>query len=291
MNLWFSILLITVCAVFWDIGIVLQKKAADEIPKLEVLKHAGKSLGILLHSPKWVTGLAFSALGWGLFLFVLNYTPISLARIIQGSGFVILAVFSLIFLNHRLNIYEWIGVILVTIGIIGLGLSQTQGPAATSRISPERLILVSAVILSIPLSLLVIPRVLQFRIKEVVMYSILSGVLLGFGDIFTKSMLIMLDNRSAILGFLIFLPLLSGFYIFGVLFISKSYQKGRAILVTGISDFSSRIVTLFVGMYALGERLPKEIFLRDLRIGGITVIFIGTFLLSKFTAEKIAEHV
>ncbi|RKX84970.1 MAG: hypothetical protein DRP57_04800 [Spirochaetes bacterium] len=199
--------------------------------------------------------------------------------------------FSIIFLNHRLNIYEWIGVILVTIGIIGLGLSQTQGAAATSRISPERLILVSAIILSIPLSLLVIPRVLQFRIKEVVMYSILSGVLLGFGDIFTKSMLIMLDNRSAILGFLIFLPLLSGFYIFGVLFISRSYQKGRAILVTGISDFSSRIVTLFVGMYALGERLPKEIFLRDLRIGGITVIFIGTFLLSKFTAEKIAEHV
>ena len=172
-----------------------------------------------------------------------------------------------------------------------MGLSQTQGAAATSRISPERLILVSAIILSIPLSLLVIPRVLQFRIKEVVMYSILSGVLLGFGDIFTKSMLIMLDNRSAILGFLIFLPLLSGFYIFGVLFISRSYQKGRAILVTGISDFSSRIVTLFVGMYALGERLPKEIFLRDLRIGGITVIFIGTFLLSKFTAEKIAEHV
>jgi len=54
MNLWFSIILISICAVFWDIGVVFQKKAADEIPKLEVLKHAGKSLGVLLRSSKWV---------------------------------------------------------------------------------------------------------------------------------------------------------------------------------------------------------------------------------------------
>ena len=291
MNLWFSILIISVCAVFWDIGVVFQKKAADEIPKLEVLKHTGKSLGILLHSPKWVAGLAFSALGWGLFAFVLNYTPISLARIIQGSGFVILAVFSLIFLNHRLNIYEWIGVAFVTIGIIGLGLSGSPGTETASKISPVRLILSSAVIISIPLFLLGISRVFPVSIKEVVTYSILAGVFLGFGDVFTKCLLIMIDNRFIVLGFLIFLPLLSGSYIFGVLLISKSYQKGRAILVTGISDFSSRIVTLAVGIYALNEKLPKDILLKDLRIAGITVIFLGTFLLSRFTAEEIAEKI
>jgi len=26
MNLWFSILLITICSIFWDIGVVFQKK-------------------------------------------------------------------------------------------------------------------------------------------------------------------------------------------------------------------------------------------------------------------------
>ena len=61
------------------------------------------------------------------------------------------------------------------------------------------------------------------------------------------------------------------------------------ILVTGTSDFSSRIVTLIVGIYTLSEKLPKEITLRDIRIGGIVVIFLGTFLLSKFTVEEIAE--
>lgn len=290
MNLWFSIILISICAVFWDIGVVFQKKAADEIPKLEVLKHAGKSLGVLLHSSKWVVGLVFSAFGWGLFAFVLNYTPISLARIIQGSGFVILAVFSLIFLNHKLNIHEWIGVVFVTIGIIGLGFSQPRGVVTISRIIPEKLILATIVIISIPLSLLGISRVFPIHIKEVVTYSILAGVFLGFGDIFTKSLLILLNYGYIIPGFLVFLPLLSCFYILGVLLISKSYQKGRAILVTGISDFSSRIVTLVVGIYALSEKLPKDIRLRDLRVGGITVIFLGTFLLSRYTAEEIAEY-
>ena len=60
MNLWVSILLISICAIFWDIGVAFQKKTVDGMPKLEILKPARESFKILLHSPKWIVGLISS---------------------------------------------------------------------------------------------------------------------------------------------------------------------------------------------------------------------------------------
>ncbi len=47
-------------------------------------------------------------------------------------------------------------------------------------------------------------------------------------------------------------------YVTGFLVLSRSYQHGRAIFVTAVSDLASRLVAIVVGIGALGERLSAD---------------------------------
>ena len=68
------ILLITACAICWDVGVVWQKQAADALPKIEMGRKLFKIIKAFVLSRKWIGGLIISGLGWGLFAFALNYT-------------------------------------------------------------------------------------------------------------------------------------------------------------------------------------------------------------------------
>jgi hypothetical protein len=64
MSIWTAVFLIIICALLWDVGIVFQKQAVDRFPRKGSDMKSSASL----------------------------FTPVSVARGIQGSGFVILAV-------------------------------------------------------------------------------------------------------------------------------------------------------------------------------------------------------
>ena len=97
--------------VLWDVGAVLQKKAVEGLPptRLRVVS--------LMTSGRWMAGLLVTALGWGLYVFGLDRVPVSAARTITGGSYVVLALFSIIFLRTPLRLPEWIAVVLVTSGI------------------------------------------------------------------------------------------------------------------------------------------------------------------------------
>ncbi|RKY51435.1 MAG: hypothetical protein DRP89_09010 [Candidatus Neomarinimicrobiota bacterium] len=290
MSIWISILLITFCAFFWDIGVVLQKQAADKLPRLVIDRGIFKVLRAFITSKKWIGGLIFSGAGWGLFAFVLNYTPVSLARAIQGSGFVVLAFFSIFFLNHKLTIWEWAGVIICTGGIVALGVSESAGNQTPSEIIPSRLI--TTVVLSSVVCLLIYKAQKLFNcgFKWVVVFSIFAGVMLGTGDVLTKGILIETGKKFYAIGFGVIFPAMIFFYLLGLFFLSRAYQHGRAILVTAVSDFSSRLIAIFLGVYALGEVFPEEILYRDMRILGLAAVLSGTLLLGRFSGEEVGEE-
>jgi len=268
---------------------VLQKQAADHLPRLLMNKEIFKTLRAFVTSRRWMGGLISSGAGWGLFAFVLNYTPVSLARTIQGSGFVVLAFFSIFFLNHKLTIWEWGGVIICTAGIVLLGLSEPSGSRTPSEIIPSRLIIAVGLSSVVCLIIYEAQKLSKSGFKLVVLFSIFSGVMLGTGDVFTKGILIEMGKKFYVIGFGIVAPAMIFFYLVGLFFLSRAYQHGRAILVTAVSDFSSRLVTIFFGVYALGEIFPEDIFYRNMRILGLAAVLFGTLLLSRFSGEQVAE--
>ena len=281
-------MLITLCALLWDIGIVLQKLAVSEMPSIGVGRELPRTILTVLRSRRWVAGLAASAAGWGLFAAALTFTPVSVARSIQGSGFVVLAFFSLLFLRHRLSALEWIGVLLVTAGIVALGLGESGGGATVDRVSIARLLPAVLVCLAACAAVYSVRSLLQAHLPWVVVFSVIAGVLLGLGDVATKLVIDEIQDQApgaamAAAGLILVLS-----YIFGFLILSRAYQHGRAIVVTAVSDLCSRLVAIFLGVTALGESLAASPSLRYLEIAGYAAVLVGAVLLARFSGEELA---
>ena len=283
--------MITGCAVCWDVGVVWQKQAADTLPKLEVSRKLFKIIKAFVFSRKWIGGLVISGVGWGLFVFALRYTPVSLARSIQGSGFVILAFFSIFFLHHRLKAREWLGVIIVTAGIIALGFSESSESGTTSVMIPSRLIPAVAAVIAICFVVYAARSKFGFGFNWLVVFSIFAGVLMGLGDVLTKAFMDSISEKASIIALGLIPLFLILFYLVGFLILSRGYQQGRAIVVTAVSDFCSRLVTIFVGVFAMQEVFPQELLYRDLRLVGLAAILLGTILLARFSGEQLVEEV
>ena len=283
--------MITGCAVCWDVGVVWQKQAADTLPKMELSRKLFQTLKAFVFSRKWIGGLVISGVGWGLFVFALNYTPVSLARSIQGSGFVILAFFSIFFLHHRLKAWEWLGVIIVTAGIIALGFSESSESGTTSVMIPSRLIPAVAAVIAICFVVYAARSKFGFGFNWLVVFSIFAGVLMGLGDVLTKAFMDSISEKASIIALGLIPLFLILFYLVGFLILSRGYQQGRAIVVTAVSDFCSRLVTIFVGVFAMQEVFPQELLYRDLRLVGLAAILLGTILLARFSGEQLVEEV
>ncbi len=288
MSIWTALILISLCALLWDAGIVLQKQAVDRAPRISFGRSTSASLLALLKSGRWMAGLAASAIGWGLFAFALAYTPVSVARAIQGSGFVILAVFSLIFLRHRLSAREWLGVVLVTSGIVVLGIANSSSVRAPGELSLARLVPAIAACLLACAAAYAVPGLLRIRLPWVIVFAIMAGTLLGLGDVATKVLIGLLQRHG--FGF----PAVAAgvgliaFYVSGFLLLSRAYQHGRAILVTAVSDLCARLAAIFIGIAALGEGLAGDPRLRVLAALGYAGILLGAVLLARFTGEELA---
>ena len=292
MGVWIALGLITLCALLWDAGIVLQKTAVDRAPQLQLGRSVGTSVLSLLKSRRWMAGLAASAVGWGLFALALSAIPVSVARAMQGSGFVILAVLSVLFLRHRLTLGEWAGVVLVTGGIVALGVAASHA-SAEAAVSPGSLgVAVSICVLACVVAALLF-RSLQKGRGGVVAFSIIAGILLGLGDVATKTLLAILQGKGGVPSGLtagaaaVAAAGLVLTYSSGFVTLSRAYQHGRAILVTAVSDLCSRLVALFVGYAALGESLPASPVLRVCAVLGYTGIALGALLLSRFSGDQV----
>jgi uncharacterized membrane protein len=289
MSIWVALILITLCALLWDVGIVLQKLAVDRVPRIRFDRTFPAALRSLAGSGRWMAGLAASALGWGLFAVALAFTPVSVARAIQGSGFVVLAVFSLLFLHHRLSAREWIGAALVTTGIVALGMVESSSHGAQVALSLRRLLPALAACILVCAAAWAVPGLLRIGLPWVVAFSIVAGILLGLGDVSTKVLLDLLQRRGV--GF----PVaaagtgLIAFYVSGFLVLSRAYQHGRAILVTAVSDLCSRLVAIFIGISALGEAPSGDPRLRALAVLGYSGILVGALFLARFSGEELAD--
>jgi drug/metabolite transporter (DMT)-like permease len=289
MSIWVSIILITLCATAWDAGVVFQKQAADRLPPMTMGRELPRTLWAFVTSGRWMLGLALSAGGWGLWAYALTFTPISLARAIQGSGLVVLAVFSVLFLNHRLQAREWIAVIIVTGGIVLLGISEPQNQQTVSVIVPVKLALAVGIALAGCLLVYGLRAWLHTGFSWVVVFSVVSGVLAGLGDVFTRTLDVSLAAKAWLQALAVMLPALSVFYISQILLLSRAYQHGRAIVAIGVNDFSARVLAIFVGILALGESFPADPRLKLYRIIGLATVLIGTVLLARFSAEQFIE--
>jgi drug/metabolite transporter (DMT)-like permease len=277
-------LAIVLGTVLWDVGAVLQKRAVGRMP-------AGRlPVQALIGSAGWMLGLLVTAAGWGMFVFGLDQVPISAARMVTAGSYVVLAVFSTVFLRTPLSLAEWAALGCVTVGILLLGLQESS--AAAPVIPPTNRVILGAASIAV-LSLIVsfAPRLLKglSRASTVALFAFaaLSGLLGSVGDLLTKVFLALFQAQPvpvvsltlAAAGFIAFY--LTSFYM-----LSRAYQSGTVVGGVVVSDFFGRVGVLFLGSLVLSEPIGGPAGGGLLRAVGFLLVLGGSLLLGRFAAAS-----
>ena len=273
----------------WDAGAVLQKKAIDRLPPTR------PRVSALVTSAGWMAGLLVTGIGWGFYVFGLEKVPVSAARTIAGGSYVVLALFSMFFLRVPLRLPEWAAIVLVSAGIVMLGLGESARltPGATAFLAaPGRSVIAVGCVGLIDVGLSLAHRLSARRARSLlsplVVFAALSGLLSSVGDLCVKVFL----SAGAALPWLVAASAvgLVVFYLAGFYMLSRAYQAGTMVGGVVISDFFARAGAIVLGAVALSEPLAGQGTGGALRAAGFLLVLGGSLLLGRFSSSPVERQ-
>lgn len=289
MSIWAAIALSVLATCCYQIGMVMQKIAADRLPRLGLTLRQGEVYRAFLRSPVWLGGLAVTVAGWVFFLKALANAPVSIVQPALGFGLALLALFSVVFLHEQLRALEWGGVALMVAGIVLLGISSSGAPPEDAAVSLTALGVVSLVLLAVLAGTVRLGRAGR-GVPLPVVLGFGAGVLIGLAALYTKGLFLSLEAGLPWVAWLVFLPLMTVANLGGVWVQQAGFQQGRALIVVAMNAVTNKVVTIVGGMATLGELLPADATLSAARLAGFATILTGTVLLARFGGEQVAAE-
>jgi multidrug transporter EmrE-like cation transporter len=288
-SIWSAIALSLVATCCYQVGTVLQKIAADRMPRIELRVGQREVLVAFLRSPIWLGGIAVMTVGWALFLKAIANAPVSIVQPTLGFGLCLLALFSVVFLGERLRPLEWLGIGLMVAGIVLLGISGTQDSPRAVAVSTAMLLVLSVGMVGL---LGGSARLGQagLGVPSPVVLGFAAGVLIGLGALYAKGLFVSLEVGSGRLAWLVFLPLTLAANVVGLWVQQAGFQQGRALIVVAMNAVTNKVVTIAGGMAILGELLPGDGSLAAARVLGFVTVLVGTAILARFGAVAIGEE-
>ena len=276
-----------VAAVGFNVAAAFQKAAAVRLPKLSIPPQR-RVIRAFLTNRTWMRAFLLSMISEGCFLVAAANAPISLLQPILGTGLIVLAGFSVFYLEEKLSIGEWIGVFTLIGGLAMLGASAESGEVrGLEAVSWARLIGLTALLLALIFAAKKIEdrRPGRFSIELVV--GAAGGVMIGIGALFTRVMLLELKAGNVLLGTLLILFTMT-VMMSGVFTQQGGFQRGRAMTITTLLAVLNKVIAIFGGMFALGEVMPENAVNQGLRVTGLVALLGGTVLLARFSKRETA---
>ena len=288
MTIWSAIGLSLLATCCYQVGTVMQKVGADRMPRLQLRLGQRDVFRAFLRSPIWLGGIGVTIAGWVLFLKAIANAPVSIVQPVLGFGLCLLALFSVVFLRERLRPLEWTGTALMIGGITLLGLSAARESTHSLSVSTVPLFAVSFAMLALLAAAIPLARA-GFGVPPPVLLGFATGVLIGLGALYTKGLFLSLENGSAWVAWLVFVPLMLIANIGGLWVQQAGFQQGRALIVVAMNAVTNKAVSIVGGMATLGELLPAEPRLALARLAGFATILVGTAILARFGEADIGR--
>ena len=288
MSIWAAIALSVFATSCYQVGTVMQKVGADRMPRLQLRLGQRDVFRAFLRSPIWLGGIGVTIAGWVLFLKAIANAPVSIVQPVLGFGLCLLALFSVVFLRERLRPLEWTGTALMIGGITLLGLSAARESTHSLSVSTVPLFAVSFAMVALLAAAIPLARA-GFGVPPPVLLGFATGVLIGLGALYTKGLFLSLENGSAWVAWLVFVPLMLIANIGGLWVQQAGFQQGRALIVVAMNAVTNKAVSIVGGMATLGELLPAEPSLALARLAGFATILVGTAILARFGEADIGR--
>ena len=269
------IALIGTCSL--NIGFLLQKSEASDLPSIKGQKIL-ETLTLVLKCRKWLFGTLLTSTGWVLFLIAITLAPLSVIAPLNNAGVIVLVLFAILYLNEKLNFYEWFGLAAIISGVILIPIFSI--PQTTEiKTFDSSFVLLLTFLMIIGLSILGIIQNKLAPTKSGAFLGFASGITGGFGAVYTKVLSLVLDDLiSIIFVFSWFLV----FQLLSFLTLQTAFQRERATVVVPLFNSFSTLLPVVFGVLAFYETIPIG------QMMGIFLIVIGASALFQFSEPDIS---
>ncbi|MGC9781608.1 MAG: hypothetical protein HZR80_20380 [Candidatus Heimdallarchaeota archaeon] len=287
-----------------NIGLALEKKGANLLPKVEETT-LWQNIKNFFTNKFWVIGFILTNLSFVFLAIAMNQGTLSIVAPMQAVGLIVLAVFSFFYLKESIGITEIITFVLIVIGIVLLGVTNSDSETiyTLSEIN-QHFVKNSSIIYLVCISLipgiLCIYSLLKKHQFTGILFALTGGIYSGIGAIFTKAVFSAIDSanfRDTLIVALtswfwgIYFLVVITFNILSAILPQIAFQKNRAVVATPIFAVMALLTPFFGGVIIFSEWSGGLIWVTALRIIALVIITIGVLLLSySSTKTKVQEE-
>ncbi|HUT80188.1 MAG TPA: DMT family transporter [Candidatus Bathyarchaeia archaeon] len=287
-----------------NIGLVLQKKGASSLPKIEEVKF-WQNFKNFFTNKIWLLGFLLTVLAFGFLVVAMNQGSLSIVAPMQAIGLIVLVIFSYFYLKERIQIPELIAIGLIVIGVIILGITNpdvdftyTLEEVNESFLQIRSLIFIGLLtVIVIILSAFSFPKKFQFTSA---IFAFGGGIFSGLGDTFTKAFMSGLDFSNFNTSFVfvlskwywwLYVLLMSGYNIIAGIFPQIAFQRGKAVIVTPIFSVMSLTTPVFCGIIVFSEWSGLAVSVLIMKIVSIVLVVGGVIILSYLNAKSTNQNI
>ncbi len=274
-----------------NIGMALQKKGADKLPKIE--KTSGlQNFKNFLTNRTWLLGWVLSTANWYVFLVALIFAPVSLLCPMMGAGLVVLVFFARFYLKESVTRTEIVGIAVIALGTVLLSLTPAKAAVAAELASMHRYYGSADSLLFTVFSLGCVGAAMAYTVLRKFQFAdlicgISCGVLMGLAATYSKGFASGFAGSSFI-GTLTNIPWYGYTVVVilgnmgGLVVQQMGFQHGKAVIVTPLSAVFNLMFGVLGGVFTFGEWESLSVPAIVLKIAALAAIMAGVAILSVF---------
>jgi drug/metabolite transporter (DMT)-like permease len=244
----------------------------------------------LLRSAPYVIGLLLDGIGFALSLAALRSQPLFTVQAIVSSSLAVTAVLAVLALHARLAGLEWGALLLVTAGLVLLGLSANDQRPAHVNFSGRFVLLLVVIASATVVALLVSTRDArsdggQGGRNDAWALGLLAGLMYGAGGIGARILAKPRSVHGLLLDPALWAMAIAG--ILGLLLYAMALQRGSVTVATAATVVAETLVPAAIGITLLGDRPAHG--RTPLAAAGFAITVTGSLLLARYGAAPAVE--
>jgi drug/metabolite transporter (DMT)-like permease len=253
MTLELGILLSLACAFVANLGFFYKYRGANAVAKVEV-SHPWASAKALFSSKWFALGMLVATASWTLHVAALALAPMSVVQVALAAGVVFIAVMADRIFGFEVGPRQWLGLWLMTAGLILLGITLPATHGAHSQFSEVAMVSFEAGFFGLGGLLIMGPRMGGSAAHHGVMLGAASGILFGVSDTAIKA-LTGITHAHGLLALLLspwlavaILASIVAFYAS-----ARGLQDGDAVPVIAVTGATANIAGIAGGILVFGD--------------------------------------